>query len=727
MDNTYSSDQAKNLVQAAKSSFSEGRYSEAAQLYDQLVSLQPKISTHYWYLGLSLLLIEQESEAQATWLEGVVEFTEDGTLSLLSILKFEVERLETAFNMQSAWLVRKYIQEIDPDDLENLLIALDHSANLGFLAESDELIYQVIDLIGQHEHFDSDALPKVVSSLLINSPHSTAAVDFIEICIEKYTNSQKLASILFSIINDIQQNHSIRRENVIRLVHLCLDFSPQNSSVLINLISLYQEIGQYNRSIEYGKQLVEVSRTKFDRISAIYLLVKGFLLSGGKWLEAESSYRECHHLIQSFLSESPSLDLDKSMRLLVITGVSPYFSDNPAAHNIIRKQIIQSSCTNFSRQSIDTEKRHQSNRPLRIGYISSCFRRHSVAWLSRWIFQYHNSDKFHIYAYSLKRTDDDLQNFIANQVQNFVHVSPDAKPTEIAKHIQQDEIDILVDLDSITSKKICSVMMLKPAPIQVTWLGSDASGVPVIDYFMADQYVLPDTAHDYYTSKIWRLPKTYVAVDGFEASTPTLRRCHLSIPNDAVVFFSSQTGYKRHQKTVHLQMKILREVPGSFFLVRGLSDGDSVQAFFADIAEQEGVSFDRFRFLPTFPSEEIHRANLQIADVVLDTYPYNGATTTLETLWMGIPLVTRVGEQFAARNSYAFMMNVGVAEGIAWTDEEYIEWGIRLGTDEALRKKVAWQLKQSRHTSPLWDAKKFTCEMENAYCQMWAKYTEQVS
>ncbi len=113
---------------------------------------------------------------------------------------------------------------------------------------------------------------------------------------------------------------------------------------------------------------------------------------------------------------------------------------------------------------------------------------------------------------------------------------------------------------------------------------------------------------------------------------------------------------------------------------------------------------------------------LGIADVVLDTYPYNGATTTLETLWMGIPLVTRVGEQFAARNSYTMMMNAGITEGIAWTDEEYIEWGIRLGKDTKLRQEVAWKLRQSRQTAPLWNGKQFTREMEKAYEQMWANY-----
>jgi predicted O-linked N-acetylglucosamine transferase (SPINDLY family) len=96
----------------------------------------------------------------------------------------------------------------------------------------------------------------------------------------------------------------------------------------------------------------------------------------------------------------------------------------------------------------------------------------------------------------------------------------------------------------------------------------------------------------------------------------------------------------------------------------------------------------------------------------------------METLWMGVPLVTRVGEQFAARNSYTMMINAGISEGIAWTDEEYIEWGIRLGKDAALRQHISWKLRQSRQTAPLWDGKQFTREMEKAYEQMWRNYVE---
>lgn len=308
--------------------------------------------------------------------------------------------------------------------------------------------------------------------------------------------------------------------------------------------------------------------------------------------------------------------------------------------------------------------------------------------------------------------------FISQAHQSYIA----AATSKLAEKIAEDQIQILIDLDSITSNVTCEVLALKPAPVQVTWLGWDASGIPGVDYYLADPYVLPADAEAHYREKIWRLPQTYIAVDGFELDAPTLHRDLLGIPADAIVYYSAQRGYKRHPETIHWQMQILKAVPQSYFLIKGLADAAKTQALFQDIAAAVGVEPERLKFLPMDGSEATHRANLSIADVILDTYPYNGATTTLEALWVGIPLVTRVGEQWAARNSYAFLRNAGVTAGIAHSGEEYVEWGIKLGTDAVLRQQVIYQLKMSRRTSPLWNTRQFTHEMEKALEQMWNIY-----
>jgi predicted O-linked N-acetylglucosamine transferase (SPINDLY family) len=217
----------------------------------------------------------------------------------------------------------------------------------------------------------------------------------------------------------------------------------------------------------------------------------------------------------------------------------------------------------------------------------------------------------------------------------------------------------------------------------------------------------------------------HIAIDGFEVEVPTKRRSDYQLPEDSIIYLCTQKSYKHHPDILRLQMQIIKQVPSSYLLVQPRTSLESVMKTYRELASEVGIEMERLRFIEPDPDEVTHRANLQLADVVLDTFPYNGATTTLETLWMGVPIVTKVGQAFVARNSYAFMQNVGVTEGIAHTDAEYVDWGVRLGTDLALRQQVMGKLLQSRKTSPLWNARSFTLEMEKAYQQMWEIYQSQ--
>ena len=152
--------------------------------------------------------------------------------------------------------------------------------------------------------------------------------------------------------------------------------------------------------------------------------------------------------------------------------------------------------------------------------------------------------------------------------------------SEIIAQIRADKIDILMDLDSLTLDTTCQVLAAKPAPIQVSWLGWDATGLPTVDYFMADRYVLPENAQEYYQEQIWRLPKSYIAVDGFEVGTPTIRREDLNIPHKAIVYWSAQKGNRSHLQAIKSQIQILKSVPDSYLLINGESGEDLGQDLF---------------------------------------------------------------------------------------------------------------------------------------------------
>ncbi|MBE8998101.1 MULTISPECIES: tetratricopeptide repeat protein [unclassified Nostoc] len=735
--NTY------NWQNQAEEYFIQENYLQSSKLYEQAIAIEPNAASYYWHLGLILLLQGQEAEAQMTWMLPMTEADEEQleiwTIELFEFLQIEAERRENLRQYSIAWLIRQHMREINPSDINNLLEILLLCLKLEKFEDIEELReWGLIKILNEKQsvNINTELLTQVLQEVLSTIPLHPINLDLAEACLPYFSDIYQCFDILLTAA--LQIGHTLLQPVLASsLLKLHLRLEPENVEILRHLATFYQDARNYSQGIETAKLCYSLSEGLADKIFALHLLLRGLMSAGGYWQEICTTCQELETVFQQFIKDQPiSLEKGRILRLLTPSFAIPHIKDTPAEFRAIHNKVAEifnnalqslakSEGKNYERQIINYSSLTGSSKKLKIGYVSYALRNHSVGWLARWLFQHHNRDKFDIHTYfvNYKLVNDYLQEWYLSQAGKARQLGMNG--LEIADQIYQDEIDILIDLDSITLDVTSEVMALKPAPIQVTWLGWDASGIPAIDYFIADPYVLPSDAQDYYTEKIWRLPQTYIAVDGFEVGVPTLRRDDLDIPMDAVVYLSAQRGYKRHPETIKWQMQILKQVPNSYFLIKGLAEQETIKRFFYQIAEEEGVDCSRLRFLPQVHSESVHRANLGIADIVLDTFPYNGATTTLETLWMGIPLVTRVGEQFAARNSYTMMMNAGITEGIAWTDEEYIEWGVRLGKDEALRQQVALKLKASRQTAPLWNGKQFTREMEKAYEQMWQKYIEE--
>ncbi len=727
------------LHQQAISAWKKGNYAQAAILYEQAIEAEPQQLVFYWYLGLAQLLQGKEEEAQITWMMPILgasdEQSQQWSKQLLTFLDQEANSKEADGDYETAWLIRQHYQEIDPEDHKNLLQLLWLSIKLERFTEEDGLVSQLIQIYNHREieEIQDSVLLQLVQGAFQLKHFPSSILELAEVAYSKLSDSEPLIKIFLLATNKFFYTHQYQLGETIS--KFCLRLAPNNLDALLQLSSFCRTLGVEKKweSIKFAEQYLNQSQDLANKLTATHIILSNLMEIGGHFHRASGVYQLYKALIVKLEELKNKTDFGFFPKLLTLSTFLFYFEDAPQTNRPLCNSLHKFGQAGI--ESLFTEeigryrlrhcerKKSGGSKTLKIGYLSAFLRRHSVGWLVRWLLKYHHSSKLEVHLYSINQNKDPLQQqFMAQYGDNFHYLAPEV--VEITNQIYEDEIDILVDLDSISSWFTIAAMAAKPAPLQVTWLGCDASGLPAIDYFIADPYVLPDNAPDYYSEKIWRLPHTYIAVDGFEVAVPTLRREQLDIPEKGIIYFSSQTGYKRNPDNVRLQMRIVKAVNNSYFVVKGGldTDSDSIASFFNCIAEEEGVNSDHLRFLPAVAYEAIHRANLTIADVVLDTYPYNGATTTLETLWMGIPLVTRVGEQFAARNSYTMMINAGVTEGIAWTDEEYVDWGVRLGQDEGLRQKITWKLHQSKHTSPLWNGEQFAREMENAYEQMWMRY-----
>jgi predicted O-linked N-acetylglucosamine transferase (SPINDLY family) len=632
---------------------------------------------------------------------------------------------------QNAIALRQDLRSLQPNNINNLLhlmLLAMHGEGLSLEQWRDLDLPVRMELAAREGgDVDQELVLQALNKYLEEPFLAAETVDFISACQRVVEDAEAFRAVVFPPATQLGYGRGWYGLAA-ALTEICLVGSPGNINLLMQLPLLCQKANIFDRGISAARECLAVADNDIDRLNASYLLLRGLLNTGGHWDEAVAMVPDHRSRIATLVAASPILSQVDARRLLPTAYLLPYIEDCPEKNHRVQNQLIAVSELSMQTYAQAQYDRYQSSHSakrltvrspkLKVGYICHCFHSHSVGWLARWLLQHHDANKIELYAYMINPVQ--KADYVQEQYRQIVHHVRECgfDGLETAEKIHQDGIDILVDLDSLTLDITCEVMALKPAPIQVTWLGWDAAGFSTIDYYFADRYVLPENAQDYYVEEIWRLPTTYLAVDGFEVGEADLTRAQLDIPEDAVVFYSGQRGYKRHRETTLWQLQIVAQVPKGIFLVKGLADEDAVKIFFYELADQIGLERDRLRFAPQADSEPIHRANLAIADVVLDTFPYNGATTTMEALWMERPLVTLVGEQFAARNSYTMLVNADVEEGIAWSPEEYVEWGVRLGNDPALRKSVMEKLRLSKTQAPLWNAKQFAQDVEVAYQQM---------
>ncbi len=371
--------------------------------------------------------------------------------------------------------------------------------------------------------------------------------------------------------------------------------------------------------------------------------------------------------------------------------------------------------------SLDLAK---STKLLKIGFISAHFRRHSVGWCSADIITALSQITPHIYLYQTEKNNSDDMTDKFKQIsakfyqpsQSNTEINTETQWKQIIKQIEEDELDILIDLDSLTIPRHAEILHYQPAPVCISWLGFDAPFISEKNYFLSDRHCHPAGVEQYYREQLLRMPDSFVAVSGF-VSEPVEReskRQEMGIDANQVVYLCAAPATKLNPELALNQIKIIKQVPHSILLYKGIGDIQVIQSVYQAACAAENVNFNRVKFLPRNRTEEAHRIVYQIADICLDSYPYNGGTHNLEALWFHLPVVTRFGEQFLARMGYSCLKTLGISAGLAASWEEYVVWGIKLGLDASLRNGIREQLKKAQtpeYLSPLWNPQKFAQDM----------------
>lgn len=477
-----------------------------------------------------------------------------------------------------------------------------------------------------------------------------------------------------------------------------LNLAPNNADALFHRATLaWSEFGRYAEAVH--------DLTRVMEIDPDYAYARGNLLHlkmyGGNWrgfaqekASIDRGVREGQKIVEPFiyqaLSEQPcDLLACAKIHARLYPPVPPSWKMKPPAR-----------------------------RKLKLGYVSGEFRAQATQYLAAGLYETHDRAAFEVIAFDNGESDNSaMRARLKTAFDRFIPISG-LSDREAARRIAHEEIDILVNLNGWFGRHRMGVFAQRPAPIQVNFLGFPGTlGAPYIDYILADRVVLPESEQQFYAEKVAWLPDCYQVNDdkrAIAARPPS--RADQGLPDKGLVLCNFNQSYKLTPDIFALWMRLLKEIEGSvLWLMAGNGD---FALHLRQEAERQGVAGSRMVFAQSEPLER-HLARASLADLFLDTLPYNAHTTASDALWAGVPLITCRGHAFAGRVAASLLTAIGMPELISEDLASYEALALKLGRDPHALKACRQKLAENRTTCPLFDTGRFRRHIEAAYRRMW--------
>ena len=478
---------------------------------------------------------------------------------------------------------------------------------------------------------------------------------------------------------------------------LTLDKNSQDA--LENLAIAYSAAKKINKSIIYLKK----AYTLYPKDGAIVVNLLIQMREAGDW----SDYNK----LESALNKITGYEIKYNQK----PGEDPFSNVIRQADPEINYKLARLWSRNLEKsvkvnKNFKFVKKDSKKDKINIGYVSAHFHDHPTNHLTAKLFLSHDKKKFNVFVYSL--SPDSCVNFINLYSASF---------SECAERIYADKIDILIDLDGYTDNNRLQIFAIKPAPIQVTYLGfPGTTGSTFMDYMITDHIVTPKNHSKYYSEKLIYMPDSYqVNNNSQKISTKKYTRHDFGLPEKSLVIACFCGTYKIEPKIFDIWMRILKKIPNSVLWLYRTSE--LAEKNLKMEAEKRGISPKRLIFSKRLAREK-HLARLALADFALDTFTCNGHTTTSDSLRAGVPVITLQGKHFASRVSSSLLTAIGLPELITHSPKEYETLALRLATKPYTLNAIRLKLSANQLTEPLFDTNRFTKNLETAYDKIWKTY-----
>jgi predicted O-linked N-acetylglucosamine transferase (SPINDLY family) len=487
-----------------------------------------------------------------------------------------------------------------------------------------------------------------------------------------------------------------------RELRYALRIDPRHPGAANNLRLLLNQQGRWDEAEEASLQAVAMDPTS---ASACAGLARQYLQSGRA--------KDAEEMCRRALAADPQSSRTHSELLFSLN-----LRDDLDTATVFREHLAFAAAfeRGEARSDVAMPAAGDPDRRLKVGYLSGDFRQHPVALFLRPVLKHHDRTRVEVFCYSNNDVNDELTGELTAHADHWRDIAG-ADDAAAARIIRSDGIDILVDLAGHTPQSRLLLLPRRCAAVQATWLGYlNTSGLESADFRICDRHTDPPGASEHlHSERLYRMPNSqwcYAPV----YDVPPVEPPHPGEP-ERVIFGSFNQFPKISEAGLDLWCEVLRRAPHAELQVLGVPQGKAATRFLAGLARR-GVGADRVTLHPRLGIADYFSA-IGHVDIAFDTFPYNGATTTLDTLWMGVPLVALIGDRGIARGGFSILETLGLPELIASTNTDFVDRNLRLVNDIGRRHELRRTLRQRLERSPLMDAAGFTRALENGYREMW--------
>lgn len=478
-----------------------------------------------------------------------------------------------------------------------------------------------------------------------------------------------------------------------------LESEPENIGILNNLCAIKLIFGQLSEAKSLAEKVIKLKPEYIDS----YINLGNILKDMGNLKESINYYQQ-------------ALNIDPYNQIAYSNMLLAYHYTFNEKKMVYQKHLDWENHINkiYRKSNLHT---YSENDKIRVGYLSADFKKHSVSYFIDPILINHNREKFEIYCYSDVISPDHVTVSIKNHDLTWRNIHP-LTDQEVLAQIAEDKIDILIDLAGHAGNKRLRVFQAKAAPIQITYCGyPDTTGIKEIDYRITDYLADPEGEEKFYSEELIRMTKTFLC---YKPSPNPPQVCNTpAIQNGYITFGSFNHLSKLSNETIDLWSEIIKLHPNSKLLLKAkqLSD-DKVKEIVVNKFQERGVNRENLELTNQVADHNAHLSLYNKIDIALDPFPYNGTTTTCEALWMGVPVVTLIGNTHAGRVGSSLLTNVGLKSLVTENYEGYIQVINYLTQDLNKLNRLRMGLRNALILSPICDAKNFTKELEDVFLKI---------